>query len=308
MKTEFSKSMQLALSKNLFKIKKSSPEILIATGIISMITGTVFACKATLDAKMVVNDAKDDIEDIKALAERHPEECPEEEKTKSMYRVYVKTGLELSKLYAPAAMCTAVSIASFVGSHGILKERNVALTAAYATIEKSFKEYRKRVAKQFGDKTEYNIAHGIEEKEVVTENIDENGKKKKVKEKVEVYSGNPNDYSPYAKCFDETNPQWEKSAEYNQYFLTCQQAKFSKQLELEGYVFLNDVYKALGFEPTKAGQVVGWVYDKDNPIGDNYVDFGIYELNNRKAMDFINGSERSIILDFNVDGNIWDLM
>ena len=62
----------------------------------------------------------------------------------------------------------------------------------------------------------------------------------------------------------------------------------------------------LGIERTKAGQIVGWVYDEDNPLGDNYVDFGIYDINREKSRDFVNGYERVILLDFNVDGNILD--
>jgi hypothetical protein len=50
--------------------------------------------------------------------------------------------------------------------------------------------------------------------------------------------------------------------------------------------------------------MVGWI---DGGDGDGYVDFGIYDIaavNNRR--EFINGYEPSIILDFNVDGVIWD--
>ena len=59
----------------------------------------------------------------------------------------------------------------------------------------------------------------------------------------------------------------------------------------------------LGIPRTKAGQVVGWIFDKDNPIGDNYVDFGLLNTQNE---DFVNGYKRSVLLDFNVDGMILD--
>ena len=91
-------------------------------------------------------------------------------------------------------------------------------------------------------------------------------------------------------------------------FLKGVQAHCNDRLRAEGMLFLNDVYKELGFEPTKAGQVVGWVYDEHDPDCDNYVDFGIFNLHSQAAHDFVNGYERSILLDFNVDGNIWERM
>ena len=115
-------------------------------------------------------------------------------------------------------------------------------------------------------------------------------------------------HSPYAKIFDEYNPNWEKSPEHNLFFLKSVQNFMNDKLRANGHVFLNEVYKELGFEDTKAGQVVGWIYDPENPNGDNYIDFGIYDPKDEKARDFVNGYERVILLDFNVDGPILDLI
>ena len=60
----------------------------------------------------------------------------------------------------------------------------------------------------------------------------------------------------------------------------------------------------LGIPATRAGQQVGWIYDKNDPNKDNFVDFGIYDTNRPSNRDFVNGYERTILLDFNVDGNI----
>lgn len=110
-------------------------------------------------------------------------------------------------------------------------------------------------------------------------------------------------YSIYARFFDESSSVWSKDAEQNLTFLKLQQQNANAKLKVQGYLFLNDVYDMLGIARTKAGQVVGWVYDENNTRGDNYVDFGIYKDGNRT---FVNGYERSILLDFNVDGNILD--
>ena len=91
-------------------------------------------------------------------------------------------------------------------------------------------------------------------------------------------------------------------------YLRRQQDYANELLKAKGHLYLNEVYDILGLPRSKAGQIVGWVYDEKNPIGDNYVDFGIYEQNRAKNRDFVNGYEKTILLDFNVDGNILDLM
>ena len=91
-------------------------------------------------------------------------------------------------------------------------------------------------------------------------------------------------------------------------FLRHTQDYFNDLLRSRGSVVLNEVYDYLGIPRTKAGAVVGWIYDEKNPKGDNYIDFGIYNIHDRAARDFVNGYERSIWLDFNVDGYILDLM
>ena len=109
--------------------------------------------------------------------------------------------------------------------------------------------------------------------------------------------------SPYAAWFNETCTAWTKDPEMNKFFLLRQQDYANEQLRHRGYLFLNEVCDMLGIPRTKAGQVVGWIFDPDNPVGDNYVDFGLWDTRNE---DFINGYESSVLLDFNPDGNILD--
>jgi hypothetical protein len=112
-------------------------------------------------------------------------------------------------------------------------------------------------------------------------------------------------YSVYARCFDETCAAWERDAEHNLLFVKQTETYCNDLLKQRGHLFLNEVYEIFGFNKTKAGQIVGWVYDEENPVGDNYVDFGIHKDINKPT---INGYEKSIWLDFNVDGNIMDIL
>lgn len=110
-------------------------------------------------------------------------------------------------------------------------------------------------------------------------------------------------YSMYSRWFDETCASWSNDAELNRAFLETQQQFANDKLKAQGYLFLNDVYNMLGMPRTKKGCVVGWIYDEKNPVGDNYVDFDLFDDRNR---DFINGLKTDVLLDFNVDGNILD--
>ena len=312
-KTEIMNKVSGGLAKETFRLKKSSPEILIIAGVTGTVISAVMACRATLKAPEIFADAaeqKSKIDEAKAIADRGElkEGQTYTERDYNLDKVIVlrDTGLKLIKLYGPSVALGVLSLTSIVASNNILRKRNVALAAAYATVDKSFKEYRNRVVERFGEQVDHELKHGVKAMEITEEVTDENGKTKKVKKTVDVLD--PTAYSGYAKIFDEANPFFEKDSEYNLMFLRQQQQYANDLLRANGRLFLNDVYKMLGFEPTKAGQVIGWVYDENNPVGDNYVDFGIYDVSKPKARDFVNGYERAIVLDFNVDGNIWDLM
>ena len=180
------------------------------------------------------------------------------------------------------------------------------VAAAYTAVDKGFKEYRGRVVERFGTELDKELRYNIKAKEFEEPVVDEKGKEKIKKETVSV--ADPNLYSDYARFFDDGCAGWSKSPEDNLTFLKAQQAFANQKLQWEGHLFLNDVYRMLGIPTTKAGQGVGWIYDEKNPIGDNFVDFGLYDINRPVVRDFVNGYERTILLDFNVDGNILDLM
>lgn len=310
MKTDILNNVNRALNKAKFNVKKHSPEILIVTGVIGVVASAVMACKATTKVGKVAEDHKKQINEVHEAAEKGVtkagESYNEDDAKKDLTIIYAQTSLKYVKLYAPAVILGALSLTAIISSNNILRKRNVALGAAYAAIDKSFKEYRSRVVERFGKDIDRELRYNIKAKEIEEKVIDENGKEKTVKKTVNAID--PNMYSDYARIFDDGCTGWSKNAEYNLMFLKQQQAYANTLLKNNGYLFLNEVYDMLGIPRSKAGQVVGWIYDEKNPIGDNFVDFGIYDLYNEKARDFVNGYERSIVLDFNVDGNVWDLM
>lgn len=291
------------------KLKKHSPEILVVTGVVGTVASAVMACKATTKIDEVLAETKENVEKTKDYVEKKgfSEQYTEEDYKKDLTIFYAKGGLELVKLYAPSVALGALSITAILSGHNVLRKRNVALAAAYATVEKGFKEYRGRVVERFGEELDRELKYNIKAKEVEETTVDEKTGEEKVTKKT-VNVADPNNYSTYARFFDDGCTGWTKDPEYNLMFLKNQQRYANDLLKSRGHLFLNEVYDMLGIPRTKAGQVVGWIYDEEYPNGDNFVDFGIYDLYNEKARDFVNGYERTILLDFNVDGDIMNLI
>lgn len=292
-----------------FKIKKASPEIMVVAGVVGVVTSTVMACKATTKVNDILEETRKQVDDVHNVLDSDvisEDEYNNDDAKKDLAIIYTQTGVKLIKLYAPSVIVGALSITGILASHKILKKRNVALTAAYATIDRSFKEYRGRVVERFGKELDRELRYNIKAQEIEEKTVDKDGNETVEKKTISVVD--PNMYSDYARIFDNGSMGWTKDPEYNLMFLKLQQNQANDRLRAQGYLFLNDVYDMLGIPRTKAGQIVGWIYDEENPVGDNFVDFGIYDIYNEKACDFVNGRERSIVLDFNVDGNILDMI
>ena len=289
------------------KAIKHSPEILAGVGVVGVVGSLVLACKATTKLSDVLEESKEQLDKIKEVAAdpAYEEKYSQDDAKKDTTITYVQTGVKVAKLYAPSVILCAGSLGCLLASNNILKKRNAALSAAYMTVDKSFKEYRKRVADRFGEEVEKEIRYNIKAEEITK--VDEDGNE--VTETVKVMDGtdDPNSYSDYARFFDESCAAWQNDAEYNLTFLKAQQQYANDLLKARGRLFLNEVYRMLGIDETKAGQVVGWVYNPDNPTGDNFVDFGIYNMQRERVRAFVNGYEPNILLDFNVDGVIWNL-
>lgn len=291
-------------------LKKNSPKILMGVGIAGSVVSTVLACKATLKVKNILDEKNETVEQIHNCVEDETVDYNEEDKKKDLTILYAQTGVKLAKLYLPSIALGALSIASIVSGYKILNKRNVALAAAYTVVDKGFKNYRKNVVERFGEEVDRELRHNIKAKQIEEKYIDKDGNEKTRKKKVYEITEDkkPGEgISEYAKFFDEWNTdEHSKDPEYNLMFLRKQQDYANEVLKHQGYLFLNEVYDMLGIPRTQAGQVVGWIYDENNPTGDNYVDFGIYDLHDQQKRDFVNGLERNILLDFNVDGVIYD--
>lgn len=314
MKTDAMNKFTRSIHKIGFKLKKHSPEILLVTGIVGGVTSAVMACKATTKAGDILEKHNHDIEAIHTVQNdpQYADQYTAEDAKKDIAIVYGHTALDFIKLYGPSVLVGAASITCILASHNIINKRNVALSAAYTAASTSFKEYRGRVVERFGKELDKELRYNIQSKEIEETVVNEDGTETVVKNTVEVGTINPE--SDYARFFDDGCLGWTKDPETNLIHLKHLEAQLTDRLKAEGYLYLNEAYKALGLPTTKAGAIVGWVWDESpDPIGDNFVDFGIYDMNstparNERKRAFVNGHERTILLDFNVDGEIHRLL
>lgn len=292
-------SVTRKVGRTLLKLEKHSPRLFFVGGVAGTIGATVLACRATLKLNKQLDDIQIKIEKINdrheermSVISHHGAAAKIEDidwlHRRELTRTYIVGAGSIIKLYGPAVLLGVGAIAALTTSHVTLSNRNKALTAAYSAVAASFEAYRERVKAELGAEKELDIFHGAR-----TEVREIEGKKTEIK------VVDPNGYSMYSKIFDESNPHWVKNAEYNRMFVQCQQNYLQHILQARGHVFLNEAYDMLGFPHTEAGSVVGWLIGN----GDSFIDFGIFEAT---SSDFVAGYERSIILDFNVDGIIFD--
>ena len=290
-------------------IKKREPEILVIAGAVGAVTSTVLACKATLKVTEVLAEHKETINIIHDTAAREDmkEKYTAETEKRDVRIVYTQTALKIAKEYAPAIILGGLSLGCMFASNNMLRKRNAALAVAYATIDKSFKDYRGRVAERFGTDVEEEIRLGMKEETITeTERDPETGKDKKVKKKVKV--ADPNLTSDYAMYFNEqTSAYYDSCYDFNLSILHAKEAYWTNMLQQRGYVTLNEVLEDIGVAGHKAGMVVGWFYDKKNPQGDDQVLFNIKEVYVRTG-DGEHDMRKMIIIDPNVQGEIYSLM
>lgn len=284
-------SVRPALNRSIIQLRKQAPHILFGAGVAGFGATVVLSSRATLKLEPTLDEIKFHVNEVKSMYDdtgNHPEHA------RDLAYVYGRGFVAIAKLYGPSVIVGVASIAALSGSHVIMTRRNAGLTAAAATLTKALEEYRGRVREELGEEKERELYHGIK---FVEETID--GKKQMVAIKDGPLSG-------YARYFDEGSPHWNKSADYNRLYVLAQQQYANDLLHSRRHIFLNEVYDMLGIERSAEGQVVGWVMTtEDDSFGDNFVDFGIYEVRNSGFRD---GTEPRVLLDFNVNGVVYDLI
>lgn len=268
-------------------LSKHAPTILTAAGTAGFIGTTVLASKATLKVEETIS------EEAALLAKVHEAheagKLSDKDATHDKVVLYSRMGTKLAKLYAPALILGTASIVSLATGHGIMLKRNASLAAAYAAVDQAFKTYKKKVESKFGKDAVIDALVSTAEEDLTKNEL--------TMEAIAAVDG----VSPYGVIFDETNNNWSADEDLSMLHLKCQQQYANDILQTRGHIFLNEVYKMLGFPHTPAGAVTGWV--KGN--GDDFVDFNVFE-GTFEGEDEKGRTVTKWALDFNVDGVMYD--
>lgn len=284
--------------KTYMKLRKISPELALAGGIACGIGAVVVGCIASRKLNDILDETRSELDDLQEYVDEGKIENPKKE----AFGVYRKAAWKLTKLYAPTIGLTIASTGLILASHGILSKRYVGLSAAYSTLDGAFKDYRKRMAESLGEEAERVIAAGGHtEKNIKIANDDGSVETKRTNS---IVLGD-NKKSPYEFDFNRyTSTQWQASADYNEMFLRAEATYFNNLFNARGHVFLNEVLDRLGIERTPAGAVCGWF----KGAGDDYIDFGYWDTFKRDYNIDSDLCTKNIHLNFNCDGQIWDLI
>jgi hypothetical protein len=285
-----------AVGRQILLGQKHSPVIMVATGTVGVVVAGVLACRATLKMDEILREAEDTKVRIAKAKALKTEKYNEDDADRDLKVSRIQLAVSIARAYAPAVIIGAAGIALIAGSHIILSRRYAGVTAAYAAVDKAFKDYRQRVIADVGEEKDAEYRYDLVDKEVFVD--DEMGGHT---ETVKVLG--ENGASMYAICFDEASRNWKPEWSYNQMFLSAQQTWANNKLRADGHVFLNDIYRMLGLPDTKAGAVCGWM---DGGDGDDTIIFNIFGPDRQMGDNFVQGNERSVWIDFNVDGTIYD--
>ena len=274
-------------------LQSNAPAILTGAGVIGFIASTALTIRATRKAEHIIPSLQKDVAKVKMVAEH--EEWDTKTRARALTMAYANNSVELAKIYGPTVAVGAAAIVCVIAGHGMMAKRQASLVAAYAGLDAAYKAYRARIREEFGDEKEKDLYLDVKQMRI----YDAEGEETVVIDHDDVRP------SPYARFFDNYNPNWTKTPEHNLMFLRAQQDWANDRLRAHGYLFLNEVYEALGLERSQAGQAVGWRYDAGKRgTGDGFVDFGLYNIGDECNRSFVNIIEPTVLLDFNVDGVI----
>ena len=282
-----------AMGRTKVKAIHAAPSAMTVAGVVSMGASVVVAVKRSKSAEPVYERLHTELGRVKEVREAFGEDhYSKQDHITDLTRLYFEAAKGYLKAYWPAIALSVAGAGLVFWSHGILKGRNKALGAALMATTQAFAKYRQSVADEVGEERERELAMG-----------------RKVEKKDEdILSVDPTDMpkSPYAVFFDDDVREWQPQKELNLAFLQNQERWLNDRLRHKGYLFLNDVYDALGIKRTKIGQIVGWVWDEKFCVGDNFVDFGLFS--GRSSNVNFDLDDHQIYLDFNVQGPIIDLI
>lgn len=313
------------MAKGLMVLKNVSPELCAVGSILFGLGCVVTSCMATVKSEPVVKDCIEREETIRKVEENESERLRPMKELTVKEQTAVKDirkdmALVLAKNFAVPVILGIASAALNIGGVAILRQRLTETskrlaetTVALAGVTKTLNEYRQRVIEDQGVEKDQEYLHGLKKETKVEVNPDTGEVVGEKTEYIQTRAG----ISQYARYFDEGewddvnkrwiwhNFTWKDDNFLNQKTLRSIEREMNQKLVIDGFLFLNDVYRRLGMPLSIEGQIVGWSYSGEN--GDHAVSFRVFDDDPGQLpynKDFIDGKHNRPLLDFNVDGPI----
>lgn len=195
-------------------IRKNASTILTCIGGAGVVATSVMAVKATPKAMKLI-------------------EAKKEEKGEKLS--VLETIETAGMTYVPTVITGAATIACIFGANVLNQRKQAALMSAYALLDNSYKEYKKKVDELYGEGSDQEIR-------------DELAKDKYEEEDIEVDDGKRLFYDEFSERYFEATTEQVLQAEYN----------INRDLSEGGGVFLNEFYEHLGLDTVDYGDYLGW--------------------------------------------------
>lgn len=295
-------SITTAFYTGVARISKHAPTILSVTASAGVIATGYLAWKA--------GTRFEDVEgrdwDRRKECLRNADTIPDEDVPKIERKNRILFILDTVRTVAPAAIVGAATITMIYFSNSISKKRLAAIGAAYATLQTAFDGYKRTMVEALGkESVEKILKPKLPNVGKSAEEILSSDNKSDAAHVSDAVVNSLKALSPYARIIaEESSTCWDPNEDYTSQNLAAVQLWANRRLERKGHLFLNEVFDQLGLSRTREGAVVGWL---KNGEGDNYVSFGDFDASiYRVPSDDYTRVDSNFIVDFNVDGVIWD--
>lgn len=196
--------------------KRNASTILTTVGGVGVVSTAVLAVKATPKALVSLANA-------------------EAEKGEDLTKLEVARAA--GPAYIPAVLTGAATIACIFGANALNKRQQASLMSAYALLDNSYKEYKKKLIELYGEEADTNIRNAVAKDHYEDSDVDKDAD-----------DGTQLFYDEYSNRYFRATNETILSAEY----------ALNKTLVEDCYATLNKLYELFGLPKTEYGEHVGW--------------------------------------------------
>ncbi len=237
-------------------LKRNASTILTSIGGVGVVVTSVMAVKATPKAVALLEQAKD-------------------EKGEKLTKI--ETVKVAGPSYIPAIIMGASTLACIFGANALNKRQQAALTSAYALVNSSYKDYKKKVKELYGAEADDQVKESI-------------AKDKYEETDISVQPEKQLFYDEFSGRYFESTVEEVQRAEYH----------INRDLSMRDYATLNELYGYFGLDPIDSGDELGWSTGMNfDYYWQSWLDFG------HSKMVMEDGTECFVITMFAEPDVVW---